>query len=64
VGIGQGKLLATTLRILETIGTRPEGLYLFNSLLRYAASDNFQPAASVSVEEFGKLRTPVAFMNE
>lgn len=64
VGIGQGKLLATTLRILETIGTRPEGQYLFDSLLRYAASDNFQPAASVSVEEFDKLRTPVAFMNE
>lgn len=42
---GSGKLLASSLRIYETLPDFPEAQYLFNGLLRYAVSDAFQPQA-------------------
>lgn len=58
------RTLATTMRVLETVATRPEGRYLFDALLRYAASPAFKPTAAVTVEQFDALRLPTAFINE
>ena len=64
VRVGAGRLLATGLRILETVFTRPEGRYLFDTMLRHTASGDFEPAAAVSAEEFDRLRLPAVFVNE
>ena len=60
--VGSGKLLASSLRIHETLPDLPEAQYLFNSLLRYAVSDAFQPQARVTEEQLEKLRKPVSFV--
>jgi hypothetical protein len=64
VRVGAGRLLATALRILETVFTRAEGRYLFDTMLRYAASEDFEPEAAVSNEDFNRLRLPAVFVNE
>ncbi|MCL2299891.1 MAG: hypothetical protein FWC27_07065 [Firmicutes bacterium] len=55
--VGEGKLFAASLRLYETLGTHPESQRLFESILRYTASDAFDPKPRVSAEEFrGLLR--------
>ena len=62
--VGDGRLLATTMRLFETAETRPEGAYLLDALIRYADSAEFRPRAAVTLEQFDELRSPVAFINE
>jgi len=60
--VGLGKLLASSFRIFETLPDFPEAQYLFDSLLRYAVSDAFQPQARVTEGQLEKLRKPVSFV--
>jgi hypothetical protein len=51
VTVGQGALLATSLRIAQTYETNPATRYLLRSLLLYAASGKFQPKATVTRDQ-------------
>ncbi|MCF7855792.1 MAG: hypothetical protein K9N51_13405, partial [Candidatus Pacebacteria bacterium] len=56
IQIGAGKLLATCLRLRWGLQHhRPEANYLMKCLIRYAQSDEFVPAARVSVRDFCQL---------
>jgi beta-galactosidase len=55
VAVEQGKLMAASLRLYESMGTHPETQYLFENIVHYAASDEFVPRANVSAEQFSKL---------
>jgi hypothetical protein len=53
--VGEGKLLASWLRIDKALPDQPEAQYLFGSMLRYATSDGFMPAAQATHEQFEGL---------
>ena len=53
--VGEGRLFAVSLRLYETLGTHPESQNLFDAIVRYAASDAFDPKPRISGEEFRKL---------
>jgi len=57
-----GRLLASSLRIYETLPDHPETQYLFDQMLRYVISDAFLPRAKVTIEQFAKVRRPVNFI--
>lgn len=57
-----GTLLASSLRIYETLPDHPETQYLFDRMLRYVISDSFLPRAKVTVDQLDKLRRPVTFI--
>lgn len=57
VSIGNGRLLASSMRIFETMFTNPESAWLLDSLLTYASGTSFIPEASVSLEQFNRIRT-------
>lgn len=61
VQVGLGRLLASSLRIYETLPHHAETQYLFDQMLRYVLSDLFLPRAKVTIEQFEKLRKPVSF---
>jgi hypothetical protein len=50
--VGAGRVLATTLGILPNLKERVEAQYLFDRLLRYVRSNEFQPRADVPNDEF------------
>lgn len=62
-GVGQGRLLASSMRIFETVFTNPESAWLLDSMLRYAAGGGFAPGACVTAEEFERVRVPVELIN-
>lgn len=51
VGVGKGRLLATSLRFAGTYDSHPESRYLLECLLSYVASDAFAPKVTVNKEE-------------
>jgi hypothetical protein len=53
--VGNGKLLATSLPLSKDAVDKPVGRQLFYSLLRYAGSDRFNPAQSLSSETVRQL---------
>jgi hypothetical protein len=56
VRAGRGRLLATTMRIRENFDEAyPETIYLFDRLLRYALSADFDPKTEISKEQLTKL---------
>jgi hypothetical protein len=52
--VGEGKLLVCTSDLLKIID-KPEATQLYQSLLNYVESKNFQPAYSLSTEELPEL---------
>ncbi|MDR1060568.1 MAG: hypothetical protein LBL83_05005 [Clostridiales bacterium] len=56
--VGAGRLLAASMRLFETVFTNPESAWLLDSMLKYATGDGFEPAASISGEQFDALRVP------
>ena len=57
--VGAGKLLLTTLNIRQNLDDAfPEAIYLFDRLLRYAASDEFNPPGELSQEHLRDLVVP------
>ena len=57
--VGQGRLLLTTLDLLSNLDeARPEAVCLFDSLLRYASSEQFRPSGEICEEELSGLLTP------
>jgi len=57
--VGEGRLLLTTLNLLANLDeAKPEAVCLFDSLLRYATSEHFQPSGQMSEEELSGLLTP------
>jgi hypothetical protein len=47
--------LGASLRLYESLGTHPETQLLFENIIRYTASADFNPEASVADEQFMKL---------
>ncbi|MCC7496764.1 MAG: hypothetical protein IT160_04245 [Bryobacterales bacterium] len=61
--VGRGKLLFTTLNLRANFDDAcPEAIYLFDRLLRYAASSEFNPAAEISAEQIDDIRVPYTEM--
>jgi hypothetical protein len=57
--VGKGKLLLTTLNIRQNLDDAyPEAVYLLDRLLRYAASDEFNPQGELSQEHLRNLVVP------
>jgi hypothetical protein len=52
--IGKGKLLVC-MSDLKAIQDKPEGRQLFNSILRYMSSDNFNPSQNLTAGELVSL---------
>jgi hypothetical protein len=55
--VGSGKLLAVSLDLRTNLGERPAARQLLYSLLRYAASDRFDPQQTLSLAVVEKLLT-------
>jgi hypothetical protein len=55
MAVGQGALLATSLKFDKTYETHPETRYLAECLLSYAAGDVFKPERRVSREKLSSL---------
>ncbi|MFH1025015.1 MAG: sugar-binding domain-containing protein [Planctomycetota bacterium] len=53
--VGQGRLLATTLRLAETVNLFPESAYLFERVLRYVTGNHFDPKTRLAPGEMSKL---------
>jgi hypothetical protein len=54
--VGAGKLLITTLRLRENLDEAyPEAVYLFDRLLRYAASPAFAPQVALTDDQIERL---------
>lgn len=56
--VGEGQLLVTSMDLNRDLDTRPAARQLRHSLLAYAASPDFRPAASLSPEAFASLFRP------
>lgn len=59
-GVGQGKVLVTSLNLLPKLSERLEARYLLQCLAQYAQSPRFAPIASVPPEAFQRLLRPKA----
>lgn len=60
--VGRGRILVTTLRILEWYYSRPEAVHLFDAMLRYVHSDAFAPKSEFSLAQLWSIpRTPVGW---
>ena len=57
-GVGQGKVLATSLNLLTNLNQKLEVRNLTASLMRYAQSEQFAPTAQVPEAEFVRLFSP------
>ncbi len=55
IGVGRGKLLATSLRLSATHNTCPESRYLMECLLSYVASEQFEPSVAISKEKLASM---------
>ncbi len=53
--VGEGKLLICAADILDADDMRPVARQMYHSLVGYMASDEFEPAVSVSAEQVGKM---------
>jgi len=62
-GVGKGRLLASSMRIFETVFTNPESAWLLDAILRYVTSDHFTPSAWIAAEQFENIRVPVELTN-
>lgn len=49
--LGRGRVLATTLRFAENVGSFPEATYLLGELIDYMMSTEFKPTAAITAEE-------------
>jgi len=58
--VGKGKLIATSLPLLEDLTGKPVTGQLYQSLLRYASSKNFNPRQRLSVETLRNLTSASA----
>jgi hypothetical protein len=56
--VGQGRLLATTLRLGQTVTELPEAAWLFRSLLEYVGSNQFRPTTALAIRNFDPWREP------
>lgn len=57
--VGNGRLLLCTMNIHQNLNDDcPEAVYLFDRLLRYVASDRFQPKGVLSEKQFSDLAVP------
>ncbi|WP_020580278.1 glycoside hydrolase family 2 protein [Actinopolymorpha alba] len=60
--VGKGRILMTTLRILEHYHAHPEAAQLFDAMLRYVHSDAFAPSAQLSLAQLWSIpRRPVGW---
>ena len=50
VAVGQGALLATSLKLGDTYDSNPQTRYLVSCFLNYACSEEFQPKTQISRE--------------
>jgi hypothetical protein len=57
-GVGQGRVLVTSLNILTNLNQKLDVRSLTASLMRYAQSENFAPRAQVPETEFVRLFSP------
>jgi hypothetical protein len=55
VRAGKGRLLATSLDLERSLDTRLAARQLRHSLLRYAASDKFQPLTQLTMDDLDRL---------
>lgn len=56
VGVGQGRLLLSSLRLTEPLASsRPEAVYLTDRLLRYAAGADFRPTNTLEAADLDAL---------
>lgn len=55
--IGEGRLLMTSIDIMRNLEGDPARIALRNSILRYMASERFQPAQSIRAEDMRKVFT-------
>ncbi len=56
--VGKGKLLVSTLRIRENFDEAfPAAMFLFDTLLRYATGNEFNPTVSITDRQIEKLAT-------
>jgi hypothetical protein len=53
--VGEGRVLATALRVLPQMENHLEARSLLSCLAGYVLSDEFEPEATVPVEEFERL---------
>lgn len=61
--VGKGRLLFCGLNVRPNLDeTCPEALYLFDRLLRYVASAEFEPAVGLAVEVMDEIRVPYTEM--
>jgi hypothetical protein len=61
--VGRGSLLMSALNIEPNLDeANPEVVSMFDDLMRYAASPQFQPTAIVPIEEIDNLRVPYTEM--
>ncbi|MBL9136619.1 MAG: hypothetical protein JNK85_12150, partial [Verrucomicrobiales bacterium] len=52
--VGEGRLLVTGFNFAQALEKKdPAGRYLLDQLVRYAASDRFQPRATLPAESLG-----------
>ncbi|HVL26024.1 MAG TPA: glycoside hydrolase family 2 TIM barrel-domain containing protein [Thermomicrobiales bacterium] len=47
--VGKGRFLMSTLKLLDGYPTRPEAVYLLDTLLGYVASDRFRPETALTL---------------
>lgn len=60
--VGRGRFIMTTLKLLEEYPRRPEGVHLFDALLRYVHTPAFAPTAELTLAHLWSLpRHPVAW---
>jgi hypothetical protein len=60
--VGKGRFLMTTLKLLDAYPTRPEAVYLLDSLLHYITSDHFQPTSKLTPSHLWSIpRYPVGW---
>lgn len=57
--VGEGRLLVS-MSDLEAVGDKPESRQLYNSILNYMASADFEPQTELSAEELEELFSSVA----
>lgn len=53
--VGEGVLLGVSLRLYESLGTHPESQRLFENIISYATSNECQPEAAITADQFDKL---------
>ena len=59
--VGQGRLLACTINLVDNLDQRPAARQLLSSLTAYLASDKFRPSHELTLATLDKLFAPPVF---